>query len=133
MLHARKTIQWTSLVVSGNRRRIEYVRSPIFLVGAERSGTTLLRAILDHHSEISWINEFGYAVDWVPQTGWPNLQCYHQRLAENRIFLDSCLSIDPDLGYVELVNDFLIQWQQRAGKSIVGAKVHHQFDKLLRI
>jgi len=30
------------------------IASPIFLVGSERSGTTLLRLMLDHQPRIAW-------------------------------------------------------------------------------
>lgn len=40
-----------------------FVEKPIFLVGAERSGTTVLRLMLDHHPQIAWCNEFEYVVD----------------------------------------------------------------------
>ena len=39
------------------------LRDPVFLVGSERSGTTLLRLMLDHHPEIAFDKEFDYMVD----------------------------------------------------------------------
>ena len=107
--------------------------SPVFLVGAERSGTTLLRLMLDHHPQMTWINEFAYAVDWVPSNGWPDVEEYRRKLLDDRIFMDSGLKIDPSLDYVELVNDFLRQWRQRSGKPFVGAQVHRHFGKILRL
>ncbi|MGL5077751.1 MAG: sulfotransferase, partial [Waterburya sp.] len=38
------------------------IKQPIFLVGAERSGTTLLRLMLDNHPQLAWCYEFEYAV-----------------------------------------------------------------------
>lgn len=54
-------------------KNIDLVSEPIFLVGAERSGTTVLRLMLDHHPKIAWCSEFEYAVDiggkWCGVTG----------------------------------------------------------------
>ena len=38
------------------------ISRPIFLVGAERSGTTLLRLMLDHHPNIAFHSEFAFAI-----------------------------------------------------------------------
>ena len=38
------------------------VEAPFFLVGSERSGTTLLRLMLDHHPEIAFEKEFDFVV-----------------------------------------------------------------------
>lgn len=50
------------------------IEKPVFLVGAERSGKTLLRLMLEHHPDISWLNEFEYSVDLVSDQGeYPSL------------------------------------------------------------
>ena len=111
-----------------------YLENPVFLIGAERSGTTVLRLMLDHHPEICWRNEFEYAIDLVPDhEGWPGLEYYYEWLETHRIFQASGLAINKTLDYPALINDFLVQHRDRAGKSIVGATVHRHFDRLLRI
>ena len=50
------------------------IPQPIFLVGAERSGTTLLRLMLKHHPCIGWVQEFEYAVDLIRGNNFPKLQ-----------------------------------------------------------
>ena len=112
-----------------------HMENPIFLVGAERSGTTVLRLMLDHHPSITWRNEFEYAVDQISDDhqSWPELQPYYDWLQTHRIFQASGLTIDRDLDYPSLVKDFLQQHRDRAGKPIVGATVHRHFDRLLRI
>ena len=45
------------------------VPAPLFLVGSERSGSTLLRLMLDHHPEIAFAREFDFVVDRVSATG----------------------------------------------------------------
>jgi hypothetical protein len=107
---------------------------PFFLVGAERSGTTLLRLMLAHHSSIECAPEFEFLVEQVPDgEGWPDLGAYHEWLATNRIFLPHRLAIDRSLDYPALAKSFLAQYVERSGKPIRGATCHKHFDRLLRI
>ncbi|NET34050.1 MAG: sulfotransferase [Cyanothece sp. SIO1E1] len=107
---------------------------PIFLVGAERSGTTVLRLMLDHHPELAWCNEFEYAVDQISDSNnWPNLNHYLDWLETHRIFQSTGFEIDQCLNYPQLVNSFLCQKRDRAEKPLIGATVHRHFDRVLRI
>jgi hypothetical protein len=108
------------------------LEEPIFLVGAERSGTTLLRLMLCHHSQSAWCNEFEYVVDQISADGvFPNLSDYYNWLDTHRIFQGTGFTINKTLSYPQLVDHFLLQ--KRADKTIVGATVHHHFDRLLSI
>jgi hypothetical protein len=119
---------------AANKGSQKIVKQPIFLVGAERSGTTICRLMLDHHPSITWCNEFEYSVDMMPpETGWPNLEDYYDWLSTHRIFQATGFKIDPSLSYLELVNSFLTQRLETRNKPIVGATVHRHFDRLLRI
>ncbi|MBT9317471.1 sulfotransferase family protein [Leptothoe spongobia] len=109
------------------------ISQPYFLVGAERSGTTLLRLMLNYHPKVTWCNEFEYAVDRIGQDGWPNLNKYYDWLETHRIFQDSHFEIDTSLTYPQLVNSFLYQRLIRDDKSIVGATVHRHFERLPKI
>lgn len=110
------------------------LNKPYFLVGAERSGTTVLRLMLSHHPSIAWCNEFEYAVDILRNEDvWPSLPDYYNWLETHRIFQASKFKIDPELSYPELVNSFLCQHRDRCSKTIIGATVHRHFDRLLRI
>lgn len=107
---------------------------PTFLVGAERSGTTVFRLMLDSHPLLAWANELEFAVDMMPHhQGWPPLEEYYEFLSTHRIFLAGGYRIDQRLDYLELMNSFLEQRARRAGKARVGATVHRHFDRLLRI
>jgi len=106
-------------------------QEPAFIVGAVRSGTTLLRLMLDHHPKLAFHFEFEFAVDQVGAEGdLPDLDSYHEYLSQNRVFQLSEGTIDPRLDYRQLVNSFLQQKKSRDGKQFVGATVHHHIDRI---
>jgi sulfotransferase family protein len=102
---------------------------PVFLVGSERSGTTLLRLMLDHHPEIAFEKEFDFVVMKVSDRGeFPPLDQYLDWIATLR---ETNYAIDRSLEYRELVTDFLRQKRAASGgKPRVGATVHLNFDRL---
>lgn len=107
------------------------MNSPLFLVGSVRSGTTLLRLMLDHHPHIALNLESEFLVRKVSDEGrFPDVEAYREWLRRDRVFRHSRFSIDENLDFVQLVNDFLEQKRRRDGKEIVGATVHDDFHKL---
>lgn len=109
-------------------------KKQIFSVGAERSGTTLLRLMLSHHPKIAWCNAFEYAVDKITNFNqFPDLDEYKKWLETHRIFQATNFKIDENLTYPELVNSFLLQKKEQEQKAIIGATVHRHFDRLLSI
>lgn len=113
---------------------ISLISKPIFLVGSERSGTTLLRLMLNHHPQLAWCNEFEYVIDLVAPDGKsPELAKYYEWLETHRIFQATKFTINPDLNYPQLVNSFLLQKLEQTGKPLIGATVHRHFDRLLHI
>ena len=119
----------------GELMMIDRNYQPIFLVGSVRSGTTLLRLMLDHHPDLAFHHESEFIVTQVPRSHqlWPNMNDYWDWLESDRIFLHSNFSIDRSLPYPDLVKSFLAQKQARDGKPLVGATVHIDFDILPRI
>lgn len=107
---------------------------PTFLVGAERSGTTLLRLMLDHHPRIAFNPEFEYAVSQIDEHGaYPDLASYYHFLATDFIFPGANFTVNRELSYAALVHDFLRQKLTRDHKQVIGATVHHHFDRLLAL
>jgi len=110
------------------------IMKPTFLVGAERSGTTLLRLMLNGHPSISFDSEFEYSVEMISPSGaFPEPKAYAAMLASHRIFLDSGHKIYAELDYPGIVRSFLEQKRERDCKELIGATVHHHFDRLLLI
>lgn len=107
------------------------VANPAFLVGSERSGTTLLRLMLNQHPRISFHFEFEFAVELVREDGsLPDLAAFHDYLADHRIFQLSGACVDPGLDFRQLLNSFLVQHRGDRDSSVLGATVHQSFDRL---
>lgn len=110
------------------------LREVPLLVGAERSGTTLLRLMLKGHPAISWQREFELSVDMVTDGGaFPELGAYYDFLSTSRVFQGEKYEVDRSLSYPELIDSFLVQCRERDGKPVVGATCHRHFDRLLHI
>lgn len=108
--------------------------APFFLVGSERSGTTLLRLMLSHHPAIECAPEFEFLIE--PLTSgpdWPDADAYADWLETSRIFLPHGLRVDRGLAYPDLARGFLEQYGARSGKPVLGATCHKHFDRLLRL
>lgn len=112
---------------------MQQVGPATFLVGAERSGTTLLRLMLDSHPELAFRYEFEMSVEFMPEgAGFPDLDAYYEYLRALR-HVEAPPHIDRSLDYPALVRSFLEQKRRKDGKPRVGAVVHKHFDRLLRI
>src|SRR5258708_36894758 len=100
------------------------LQHPLFLVGSERSGTTLLRLMLSSHPQLAWNEEFEYVVDFMPaQQGWPPIDSYHRYLAHDFLFVCPKITIYPPLRYLHLVKSFLFQRLPPQRNTIRGGRV----------
>jgi hypothetical protein len=107
------------------------MESPVFLIGSERSGTTLLRLMLDHHPDIAFNLESEYLVSHISDAGvFPDVADYRRKLQEDRVFKQGRFDLRDDLDFPALAHDFLRQKRDRDGKRIIGATVHYGFSKL---
>lgn len=111
------------------------IKKPFFLVGAQRSGTTLLRLMLDHHPRVACFFEFELCVDYVEDNGrFPTvdwMRDYLTRPVFRPIFTEGN-SLDGST-YPEMMNNLLIQKRDVGKKELIGATVHSHFDRLLHI
>ena len=65
-------------------------RSPFFVVGAVRSGTTLLRLMLGHHPKICRCDEFEYVATAISgRSDWPDVKTYVAQLPWHRDFREA--------------------------------------------
>ena len=101
--------------------------APILLVGSERSGTTMLRLMMDGHPDVAFLEEFEYAVDQLDD-GVPNMDAYEKYLSLHRIFQHSGFEFDSTLSYAELIDSFLEKRRIAKGASMVGATIHYGFE-----
>jgi len=110
------------------------IETPIFLIGSERSGSTLLRLMLDHHPRIAFNLESEYIVSQIADDGtFPPMERYRAWLNNDRVFRHSRVTIDERLDYEALANDFLCQKLARDNKELVGATIHYKFARLPKI
>ena len=104
-------------------------KSPVFVVGAVRSGSTMFRLMLDAHPQISNPGEFDFLIEQVGSGGeLPDMRQYRRWLSINRGFQASGLKLDSGLGYVELMQSFIDQLCR--DDRILSLNMHVHFDRL---
>lgn len=108
--------------------------APVFVVGAHRSGTTMLGQMLRGHPQMAFLGEFEYAVDFFEDGRWPAAPTLLERLDTDRRFRAQAFEIDPALSGRALMDSFLAQTRARqGGKPRVGATFHRHFDRVARL
>ena len=104
-------------------------KSPVFVVGAVRSGSTMFRLMLDAHPQLSNPGEFDFLIERVAGNGQlPDVRQYRRWLSTNRTFQGTGLKVDPSLNYVELIQSFIDQLR-RDGR-VLTMNMHLHFDRL---
>lgn len=120
---------------SGGHQAVSYQpQSPFFVCCSGRSGSSHLRLMLDHHPQLSCTDEVGYITELVSDAGdIPDGDVYRRWLDTNRIFQSRQFTVNPDLDFHGLINDFLCQQQDCSNKVAVGAISHFDFIRLWRL
>lgn len=107
---------------------------PVFMVGAHRSGTTLLRLMLDHHPDISVPGEYDFLTEiMADRMVHPTGSEYLQHVGLHRGFLAQSFDVDSRDSYEALVRSFVHQLSERNPSRVFVAVVHTGFSELARI
>lgn len=124
----------TSTAGTAQGARVPGDRQPFFVVGAVRSGTTLLRLLLGHHPRICRCNEVEYIASAIAgRDEWPDVRDYVRGLPQHYDFRTSGFVPDPSLTFPDLARDLFTQLRAVDGRDLAGATVHNNFDELTRI
>lgn len=103
---------------------------PIFIVGSVRSGTTMLRLMLDHHPRLGIFGEFEYGFAWASEDGFPEIDEYLAHLEQDRVFLRNRHQTPPQIGTKAMVRALFEELAERTGKPKVGAAIHSNFHHI---
>jgi hypothetical protein len=102
--------------------------APFFLVGSERSGTTLLRLMLDHHPQLRCGHETDFIVDDLDRYQATPPERLRRVWDSKRAFVSYRRRGLPEppavKSYQELVNWLLTALREQCGKDIAGVTVH---------
>jgi hypothetical protein len=111
------------------------IKRPFFIVGAERSGSTMFRLMLDHHPRVACLYEFELSVDHVGDDGrTPDLAWMRDYLSgpEFGTTFQKVLGADHAT-YQELMDGILLEKRDGGGKELIGATVHRHYARLLHL
>ena len=105
---------------------------PVFLVSPVRSGSTLLRLMLDSHPDISNPGECDFLFDMLGDDGsFPDTESYIRWLSTNRIFLAKKLKIDEKLSCEALIKSFVNQFRRKS--AALSMNLHRHFHRAQKV
>lgn len=100
----------------------------VFVCGALRSGTTLLRLMIDDHPGLSNPGEMDFLFEPPMRSGAPDMDVYAGELALNRVFAGLQLSFTKGLSYEDQVRDFIRQLRKPGRRLTIN--IHRHFDHI---
>ena len=101
----------------------------VFICGALRSGTTLLRIMVNHHPMLANPGEMDFLFEPPPlKNGAPDLARYLHDISFNRVFRNLGFKPKPELGHAGMIADMVAQLQ-RPGK-ILSINIHRNFSRI---
>ncbi len=100
----------------------------VFVCGALRSGTTLLRLMINHHPLLDNPGEMDFLFEGPSDESDSALAHYKREVSLNRVFRSTGLRIDETLGYQDLIRSFVEQLR-RPGKRL-SINIHRNFHRI---
>ena len=104
----------------------------VIVYGALRSGTTLLRLMLDGHPKLDCPGEADFLFDFLSRSEDGTWTLNAEGLARDRIYQDSGVAVAPDKPAGDAVLDMIAQFHKSEG-SVVVLMIHRGLDKVLDI
>lgn len=102
----------------------------VIVYGALRSGTTLLRLMLDGHPKLDCPGEADFLFDFLSRAEDGSWALDTETLARERIYQNSKATVAPDTPAKEAVLDMIAQFHESEG-SVVVLMIHRGLDKIL--
>lgn len=93
---------------------------PVLVYGALRSGTTVFRLMLNAHERIHNPGEVDFLFDFLGSDGAGGWRYDREALAASRIFRAHGLAMPKGLDGLDLMRDFIAQFQARAAAQAAG-------------
>ncbi len=107
-------------------------RDVAVVFGALRSGTTMLRLMIDRNPHLSCLDETDFLFDHIGTDRQGVWRLNRDALSEDRIFLAQCLPVPQSDDAVAAVHEMLVGLQAKARGTLV-LMLHRNLDKLLAI
>lgn len=101
----------------------------VFICGALRSGTTLLRIMVNHHPLLSNPGEMDFLFEAPPaENGAPDLARYRHEISFNRVVKSIGFKPRPELGHAGMIRDMVAQLY--TGGRRLSINIHRNFSRV---